>query len=90
MMPTPAQDRLNEDGELSVMIFHNSASLQVLAIFPSIFKGEHIKKDKRVTVLTGKEITVEFSEPRPLQIDGETVPNVKSYSARSAKVLTKI
>ena len=90
MMPTPAQNRLNEDGELSVMIFHNSTSLQVLAIFPSIFKGEHIKKDKKVTVLTGKEITVEFSEPRPLQIDGETIPNVKSYSARSAKVEARV
>ena len=90
MMPTPAQDRLNESGELSVMIFHDTTSIQTLMIFPSIFKGEHIKKDKKVTVLTGKEITVEFSAPRPLQIDGETIPNVKSYSARSAKVLSKI
>ena len=90
MMPTPAQDRLNEDGELSVMIFHDTTSIQTLMIFPSIFKGEHIKKDKKVTVLTGKEITVEFSAPRPLQIDGETIPNVKSYTARSAKVLAKV
>lgn len=90
MMPTPAQNRLNEDGELSVMIFHDTTSIQTLMIFPSIFKGEHIKKDKKVTVLTGKEITVEFSEPRPLQIDGETIPNVKSYSARSAKVEARV
>ena len=90
MMPTPAQDRLNESGELSVMIFHDTTSIQTLMIFPSIFKGEHVKKDKKVTVLTGKEITVEFSDPRPLQIDGETIPNVKSYTARSAKVFAKI
>ena len=90
MMPTPAQDRLNEEGNLSVMIFHDTTSIQTLMIFPSIFKGEHIKKDKKVTVLTGKEITVEFSAPRPLQIDGETIPNVKSYTARSAKVLAKV
>lgn len=90
MMPTPAQNRLNEDGELSVMIFHDTTSIQTLMIFPSIFKGEHIKKDKKVTVLTGKKITVEFSEPRPLQIDGETIPNVKSYSARSAKVEARV
>ena len=90
MMPTPAQDRSNENGELSVMIFHDTTSIQTLMIFPSIFKGEHIKKEKKVTVLTGKEITVEFSEPRPLQIDGETIPNVNSYTAHSAKVLAKV
>lgn len=90
MMPTPEQDRLNEEGTLSVMIFHDTTSIQTLMIFPSIFKGEHVKKDKKVTVLSGKEITVEFSSPRPLQIDGETIPNVSSYSARSAKVLAKI
>ena len=90
MMPTPEQDRLNEEGNLSVMIFHDTTSIQTLMIFPSIFKGEHVKKDKKVTVLSGKEISVEFSSPRPLQIDGETIPNVSSYSARSAKVLAKI
>ena len=90
MMPTPAQNRFNENGELSVMIFHDTSSIQTLMIFPSIFKGEHIKKEKKVTVLTGKEITVEFSEPRPLQIDGETITGVKSYTARSAKVLAKV
>ncbi len=84
MMPTPNQDRLNPDGELSVMIFHDTNAIQTLMIFPKIFKGEHVKKDKKVTVLTGKEITVEFSAPRPLQIDGETIPNVTSYTAESA------
>lgn len=84
MMPTPKQDRLNSDGELSVMIFHDTTAIQTLMIFPKIFKGEHVKKEKKVTVLTGKEITVEFSAPRPLQIDGETISGVKTYSAKSA------
>ena len=83
-MPTPNQDRLNPEGELSVMIFHDTNAIQTLIIFPKIFKGEHVKKDKKVTVLTGKKITVEFSAPRPLQIDGETIPNVTSYTAESA------
>ena len=90
MMATPAQDRLNEERELSVMIFHDTNNIQTLMIFPSIFKGEHIKKEKKITVLKGKEITVEFSEPRPLQIDGETVLGVTSYTARSAKVAAKL
>lgn len=86
MMPTPNQNRLNENQTLSVMIFHDTTSLQTLMIFPSIFKGEHIKKDKKVTVLEGKEITVEFSEPRTLQIDGETIVGVKKYNASFVKV----
>ena len=90
MMPTPNQNRLDEEKELSVMIFHDTGKISTLMIFPSIFKGEHIKKEKYVTILTGKEITVEFSEPRPLQIDGETISGVKKYTAKASKVLAKI
>ena len=84
MMATPAQDRLNGEGRLSVMLFHSTGRLRTLMIFPSIFKGEHIKKDKAVTVLTGKEISVEFDSPRSLQVDGETILNVKGYTVCSA------
>ena len=83
MMPAPAQDRLDEEDKLSVTLFHGTGKLKTLMIFPSIFKGEHIKKEKAVTVLTGKEITVEFDSPRSLQIDGETLLNIKKYTVRS-------
>jgi diacylglycerol kinase family enzyme len=83
MIPAPGQDRFNDDGSLSVMVFHDSSKIKTLTIFPSIFKGEHVKSEKYVTVHTGREITVTFDEPRPLQIDGETVKNVTSYSAVS-------
>ena len=86
MMPTPAQDRFNESGELSVMIFHSTGRLKTLMIFPTIFKGEHVKKESAVTVLTGKEISVEFDSPRSLQVDGETVLGVTKYSVKSAKL----
>ena len=89
MMPTPAQDRNSEDGKLSVMIFHGSGALKTLMIFPSIFKGEHIKNTKYVTVLEGYDISVEFDSPRAAQIDGETVLEVKSYRAKSAKTANK-
>lgn len=85
MMPTPDQDRLDKDNKLSCMVFHDSCKLKTLMIFPSIFKGEHIKSKKYVEVFTGKEITVEFSQPRALQIDGETVLGVTKYTA-TAKV----
>ncbi len=80
MMPAPEQKRASD--QLSVMLFHGSGKLKTLMIFPSIFKGEHIKNEKYVTVLSGKEITVKFSEPRPLQIDGETILGVTEYTAK--------
>ena len=82
MIPTPGQTRLNEEKTLSVLSFHGSGKLKSLIMFPSIFKGEHVKYKKHIQVLSGKEITVEFDRPTPLQIDGETIPNVTKYTAR--------
>lgn len=81
MMPAPEQVR--NSGELSLMVWHDSSKLSTLMAFPSLFKGEHLKHDKMITLYTGKEITVEFSAPRALQIDGETVLDVTSYTARA-------
>ena len=84
MMPTPEQKR-NSD-KLSTMIFHDAGKLKTLMIFPSLFKGEHIKHTKQVEILTGNEITVEFDRPVALQIDGETILGVSSYTATMPKV----
>lgn len=83
MIPTPEQKRDNPEGTLSLMVFHGSGKIKTLMIFPSIFKGEHVKRDKYVTVLTGKEITVKFNRPTALQIDGETILDVEEYTARA-------
>ena len=80
MLPAPEQRREND--KLSVMIFHGSGKLKTLMIFPSLFKGEHVKHSKNVSVLSGNEITVKFDEPRALQIDGETIRGVSEYTAR--------
>jgi len=85
MMPTPDQDRLNDDGELSVMIWHGSGKLKTLMAFPSLFKGEHLKYTDMIDILKGHEITVEFDSPCALQIDGETHLGVTKYCARSRK-----
>ena len=86
MMPTPAQDRTDEDGKLSVMLFHGSSALHTLIMFPSLFKGEHIKYTKHVTVLEGYDISVEFDAPRPAQIDGETVIGATGYRTKSERL----
>lgn len=79
MIPTPGQDR--SSGELSVCIFHGTGKLRTLMIFPGLFKGEHVKKKKKISVLSGKEIKVVYDQPRPLQIDGETIRNAISAEA---------
>ena len=86
IMPTPDQDRF--DGELSVLVFHGTGRLKTLMLFPKLFKGEHVSCEKYITILKGKEVTVEYDSPRPLQVDGETVKNVISYKA-SAKCAVK-
>lgn len=89
MIPTPDQSRNDPNGKLSVMVFHDTGKISTLAIFPSIFKGKHVNHKKAVTVYSGHEITVQFDEPRPLQVDGETILGVTEYKATS-KVEAKV
>ena len=84
MMAAPEQDRLG-DGKCSLVLFHGSGKLKTLMVFPSIFKGEHIKHSEMVALHEGREITVTFDAPRPLQIDGETFLDVVSYTVKSGK-----
>ena len=84
MMPTPAQNRLDDKKQVSLMVFHGTGKLRTLMIFPSIFKGEHIKNKNAVDILTGQEITVAYDRPAPLQIDGETILNVSSYTVTAS------
>lgn len=81
MMPTP--DQVRNSGELSVMIFSCPSKIRLLTIFPSLFKGEHVKHEKYVTILKGKEITVKYDQPRPLQVDGETIVDVPECTVRA-------
>ena len=80
MMPCPQQDRLGGNRLVSTCVFHDSGKLKTLMIFPSLFKGEHVKNEKFVYVRSGKKITVEFDAPTPLQIDGEVIKDVTKYS----------
>ncbi len=89
MIPTPGQNRSNPEKTLSVLIFHSGGRLRTLCAFPGIFKGEHIKHKKMVSIHSGRSITVEFDRPTPLQIDGETILDVTSYTATSALCNTK-
>ena len=82
MIPAPRQDR--NSGKLSVMLMHGRSRLRTLFVFSGIFKGRHVKHTNTVDVYTGREITVEFDQPTPLQIDGEIILNVTRYTAKAA------
>ena len=83
MMPTPDQDRLDAEHKVSICLMYGSGKLHTLMVFPSLFKGEHIKHDKMVAVHSGHSITVKFDRPTALQIDGETVKDVMEYHVES-------
>lgn len=80
MYPTPGQTRA--DDCLSTLVFRGAGKLKTLIMFPTIFKGAHLKYKKYVTMLSGKEIHIRYDEPRPLQIDGETIVDVTECTVR--------
>lgn len=80
MKVAPDQNRFNEEKTVSCVVWHKSGKLKTLMMFPKIFTGEHIKFTKFIEIRTGHEVTVEFDKPQALQIDGETVSGVTSYS----------
>ncbi len=80
MIMAPGQDRLSD--QLTLVVAHDLSKLRTLMIFPTIFKGEHVKNTNKVACLKGREITVRFDRPCALQIDGETVLGVTEYTAR--------
>lgn len=74
MMPTPEQDRLDPEGRISVMVLSGAGRFRVLRMFSSIFKGRLASYRKNVEILSGHDISVEFSRPVPIQVDGEVLP----------------
>lgn len=68
-----------DDGELDVCIVKDVSNLKILFLFPSIFKGQHIKYKKYVEFYRGKEIKAKVEGEMYLNIDGEISP-VKNRS----------
>lgn len=89
MFVTPEQDRFDPEGKVSFGILHNSGALHTLMIFPSIFQGKHVEHTKQFESIKGHEVTVEFDRPTALQIDGETVLGVTSYTVKTGKLAQK-
>lgn len=88
MKVAPNQDRMDTEKKVSVSMYYGVGKLKALIVFPSIFKGEHVKHTDMTKVITGHEIIVKFDKPTALQIDGETILDVTEYSV-STKVPVK-
>ncbi len=84
MMCAPAQDRMNSDGTVSLMVMRCASKLRTLLLFPSIFKGTHVRATKVVSMFKGHHIHVRFDRPTALQIDGEVFSGVSEYTVTTA------
>ncbi|MBR2928771.1 MAG: hypothetical protein IKC24_06410 [Oscillospiraceae bacterium] len=67
--------------QLSLTVLHGGSKLKTMATVSSLLKGKISEPRRGVSVFCGRNITVTLDEPRPLQIDGETIPDVVSYTA---------
>ena len=84
-MMTPKQDRLSEDGKISLMVAHNASKFKILYAFLYVFSGKHTILKKNVEILTGYNIKVTFDRPVPMQIDGEGYLDISTYEANAIK-----
>lgn len=60
-----------DDGLLDICVVKDISNLRILFLFPSIFKGKHIKYKKYIEFYKGKKIKVKAKGETYLNIDGE-------------------
>jgi len=82
MQIAPMQNRLNEEKTVTSGVCHSASAFKILTVFPKIYKGNHVSHTEILEFRKGHEVTVEFERPTALQIDGETIRNVSTYTVR--------
>lgn len=85
MMIAPDQKRFDDEGLVTSVVAHNLSKFKILSLFLLIFKGKHTKYVDYVAVNKCREVSVEFDRPCILQLDGETISNVSSYTVKINK-----
>ena len=80
-----------DDGYFDICLVSNINKFKFLLLFPSIFKGNHLKYNNYVKVYRGKDVKVISKDELNLNIDGEIIPNVNevifSMEAEKLKVI---
>nr|WP_255570275.1 diacylglycerol kinase family protein [Cohnella sp. CFH 77786] len=69
-----------DDGKLHVCVVHGCSALRLLAVFPAVLTGKHVRMEI-VTMLRGTEVTVESPVPLPAYGDGEPAGHTPVRSA---------
>lgn len=83
MKIAPMQDRNNPEHTLTLCVLHDCNRLQIISVFLNVFKGTHVKFKNMIEFFTVKEsVTVEYETSTAVQIDGETIKDVLSYTVR--------
>lgn len=86
LMVTPNQDRFDPEHKVSVCCIYKKSRIGTLLRFPTLNKGEHVKKKDWCSTFVGKKVEVKFAKPCALQIDGEVVKDVTSYIVEVPKL----
>lgn len=84
----PGQNRADDENKVTALVAHNLSRFRILCLFVSIFRGNHVKYTQYVNMKKCNEIKVEFDRPQDLQIDGEIISDVLSYTV-TTKYLVK-
>lgn len=62
-----------DDGYFHIAIVKDISNFKLLLLFPSIFKGQHLKYTKYVEIHKGKKVVYKNKEKMKINIDGEIV-----------------
>lgn len=66
-----------DDGYFHICMVSGVGKIKLLFLFPTIFKGNHIKYKKYVKTYKAKTIKIKTEDKVFLNIDGEIVPDIK-------------
>lgn len=79
MMIAPDQQREDAQHRLSIVVAHDLGKWTLMSVFPTIYKGKHVKYTKWVDITRGSAAEICFDQPTAMQIDGEVIEGVTSY-----------
>lgn len=79
IMAAPNQDRFDPENKVTVVCLHKRSRVGTLIAFPTYSKGKYAGK-KWASAVRGRKVEVKFDKPCALQIDGEVVHDVTSYT----------
>ena len=63
-----------DDGYFDICLVRDVSNLKLLFLFPSIFKGQHLKYKKYVEIFRANKVVIKNKKLINLNIDGEIVP----------------